>query len=339
MDNTVIYEDAKKIIENVNLTELSGKKILITGATGLLGTYFLYTLNAFIHKANAFNTKVYIVTYHGLPEYLLELKDQPWLNIVCGDLTNGDVCDALPDVDYIIHAAGYGQPAKFVIEQDKTLKLNTYVLFKLFDKLNHNGKLLFVSSSGIYNGLNKDTFDETDVGTTNTFHPRACYIEGKRCGEAIVNAYRQKGIEAKSVRLSYTYGPGVRRDDQRALYSFIKKSFTGVINLLDDGSAQRIYCYISDVIEVMWKILLEGKEAIYNVGGKDSITIKELAEKIAKFNNSTISLPQISASVAGNAVVERLNINKILVEFDKKNFVTIDEGLDNTIKWFNSNYR
>lgn len=337
MNNSVIYDDCREIINNVNLNKLTGKTMLITGATGLIGTYLLYSLKEFIDQGN-YIKGIYIIVHSDLPEHLKELVSCRWINILFGDLTDDSFLAELPYTDYIIHAAGYGQPAKFVINQDKTLKLNTYVLFRLFDRLNENGKLLFVSSSGIYNGLNKDMFDETDVGTTNTLHPRACYIEGKRCGEAICNAYRVKGINATSVRLSYSYGPGVREDDERALYSFIKKGFKKKINLLDDGSAQRIYCYITDVIEVIWKILLQGQEPIYNLGGIDSITIKELAEMIAKKLEAEVVFPEKVNGVAGNAAIERLNIDKIRTEFNKKEFVNIDEGLKRTIQWMQDNY-
>ena len=337
MDNTIIYEDARSIIDHVDLSPFTNKKILITGATGLIGTYFLYSISEYVKQGKVIN-KVYAVTMNGLPDHLKDLESEEWLEVLKGDLSEDSFLERLPPVDFIIHAAGYGQPAKFVIDESKTIKLNTYVTFKLLDLLNDGGKFLFVSSSGIYNGLDKPVFYEEDVGTTNTLHPRACYIEGKRCGEAICNSYRKKGIDAKSARVSYSYGPGVRAGDERALYSFIKKGFTGDINLLDNGSAQRIYCYITDVAEMLFNILLYGKEPLYNVGGKDVITIYELATLIAHELDAKVHIPSVNDAVPGNANVERLSIEKVQNEFNKKKFTDINEGIKRTIKWM-ENYR
>lgn len=329
--NKIISEDVCRIVENVDMSELENKEILITGASGLIGTYFLYSLWEYVKRGGCIK-KVYIVIMQNLPEHLKELKAMDWLEIRQGDLCQEDFCQSLPESDYIIHGAGYGQPAKFTANQDKTLKLNTVVTFSLLDKLNEGGKFLFLSSSTVYNGLNKEIFLEEDIGTTNTLHPRACYIEGKRCGETICNAYREKGVMAKSARISYTYGPGVRREDNRALYTFIRNGMAGDITLLDDGSAQRIYCYISDVVEMLWNILLFGKEAIYNVGGKDSITILELAEMIAQIFSGKV-IPGRQNGLSGNALVERLDTGKIDREFGQTSFTPMQEGIKRTIQW------
>jgi nucleoside-diphosphate-sugar epimerase len=333
MDNTIIYRDAEALLDRVELYELQGKRILITGATGLIGTYLLYTIREFVKRGNSVHS-VIIVANQELPEHLKELEKASWLDIIRGDLSDLDLCRRLPRADYIIHAAGYGQPARFSIDQAKTIKLNTCVTFALLDRLTENGKFLFISSSGIYSGLQKEKFCETDVGTTNTMHPRACYIEGKRCGEAICNAYRAKGINAKSARVSYTYGPGVRGNDTRALYNFIQKGFKGDIRLLDDGSAQRIYCYVADVVEILWDIILKGKEPIYNVGGTEGITIRELAQLVADRLKILVILPEQSNAVPGNAAIERLDISKVVSEFHKTDFIDIHNGVERTIEWY-----
>ena len=114
-------------------------------------------------------------------------------------------------------------------------------------------------------------------------HPRACYIEAKRCGEAICNAFRQQGVKAASARLALAYGPGTREGDKRVLNSFIERGLKGAITMLDRGEAKRTYCYVSDAVELMWKILLHGREPVYNVGGTSKTTIGELACKIADY--------------------------------------------------------
>ena len=336
MNNSIIVEDVSKIVARVDLSELKNKKILITGATGLMGTYFIYYIIE-AAKEQIVPEKLTIIHLQPLPKFLKIMEEYEWIEILCGDLSDNNFIQTLEEYDYIIHFAGYGQPAKFNIDQAKTIKLNTTLTMELLERLKQNGKFLFASSSGIYNGLVKESYKEEDVGTTNTLHPRACYIEGKRCGEAIINAYRAKGINAKSARISYTYGPGVRKSDERALYSFIKKGLQGVINLLDNGDAQRIYCYVADVVELLWNILLFGKKPIYNVGGIEKITILELAQKIASKLEAQVILPKEIQSIQGNAVLERLNMEHTLEEFPME-FLSLDDGLARTIQWYKKNY-
>lgn len=337
MNNTVIFEDAQRIIERVDLTELGGKKILVTGATGLIGTYFIYSMVQNAKNGNV-PEKLCVVHLHDLPQYLDIVRQYAWIELLKGDLCDNNFIENFERFDYILHFAGYGQPAKFSIDQVKTIKLNTSLTIELAGKLKEHGKFLFASSSGIYNGLNKGLFTEQDIGTTNTLHPRACYIEGKRCGEAIINGYRARGVNAKSARISYTYGPGVRKSDERALYSFIKKGINGKITLLDDGSAERIYCYISDVVELLWKILLFGEKPIYNVGGVEKTSILQVAREVGNLLGVPVELPEHSETISGNALLERLDMSNTLSEFPM-DFIGIKEGMKKTVNWYCENYK
>lgn len=337
MKNLIIMEDVTKIVTRIDLSELNTKKILITGATGLMGTYFIYSIIE-AAKKKIVPEKLTITHLQSLPEFLNVMEEYDWIEILRGDLSDNNFIQTLEKYDYIIHLAGYGQPAKFSVDQAKTIKLNTTLTMELLERLKQGGKFLFASSSGIYNGLTKESYKEEDVGTTNTLHPRACYIEGKRCGEAIVNAYRANGISAKSARISYTYGPGVRKSDERALYSFIKQGLQGTINLLDNGDAQRIYCYVADVVELLWNILLFGKKPIYNVGGIEKVTVLELAQKVSSVLETTIRLPEHIQPIQGNSVLERLNMENTLKEFPIE-FLNLDDGLARTIQWYKENYK
>lgn len=340
MKNEVIETDVRELCKHVDLSILNGKKVMITGGTGLLGTYFL---NSIAHiKRQGFGPAVlYIVVRNGLPEHLRFLERENYVTLLNGDLTDDLFCHELPHADYIIHAAGYGQPARFSADEAKTLQINTAATFHLLDKCLPGGRFLFMSSSGVYNGLQKAFFTEEDIGTTNTLHPRACYIEGKRCGEAICNAYRKKGVMAVAARLSYTYGPGVRKEDDRALYAFIKRAIEEKqVYLLDSGSAERIYCYISDAIEMLWNVFLYGKAEIYNVAGIHKITIRELAKRIAAMEEVPLQVATNKGSdgIKGNAPTEHVDIAKYLGEFSKKEFINIDEGLSRTVQWLKAMY-
>lgn len=328
----IIIKDAEKILEKVDLSELEGKSILITGASGLIGTYFLACLKVLSEKKKI--GKITAICNNQYLVYLNDLINYPEIEVATGDLTNYEFCQKLPATDYIIHAAGYGQPGRFMENPIKTLKLNTETIFCLFDKLKNNGKFLFLSTSEVYSGLANPPHKESEIGLTNTTHPRSCYIEAKRCGEAICNAHRTKGVQAKSARLSLAYGPGTKYGDLRVLNSFIQKALQGKIEMLDQGEAKRTYCYISDAIEIMWKILLFGKEPVYNVGGFSSITIADLAQKIGKYSDVPVTFPKTpSDKISGAPVDVSLDMTKVKNEFGKTEYVSLDEGLERTIEW------
>ncbi|MFA5127519.1 MAG: NAD-dependent epimerase/dehydratase family protein [Patescibacteria group bacterium] len=317
-----------------DFTDIAKKDFLITGASGLLGTYFLACIKLLRDNDDDKNFgNIFAVMLNDPPDYLADLyKD---VLIIKGDLSDYNFCQSLPSADYIIHAAGYGQPGRFMEDQVKTLKINTLATFSLLEKIKNNGNFLFLSTSELYSGLRKDSYNETDIGNTNTDHFRSCYIEGKRCGEAICNAHRLKGVSAKSARLALAYGPGTRVHDKRVLNSFIEKAIiNSKIDLLDQGEAKRTYCYVSDAVEIMLNILLRGKESIYNVGGISQTTIRDLAINIGEQLSVPVVFPEeTGTSVNGAPDDVKLNLDRVANEFGKKKFVSLKEGLAKTIEW------
>ena len=334
MDNSVIIEDIDEIWDEIDLSELQGKSVLITGATGLIGTYLVYSLLKLNQVVND-KVTVRIVTHNGLPDHLAHLAAEKSVEIYRGDLSEFAFCAALPESDYIIHAAGYGQPRKFVENKIKTIRLNTLATDVLLDKLKPDGKFLFLSTCAVYTDSKDIPQVETTCGLTMPDHPRACYIEGKRCGEAICHAWNAAGKVAKIVRIAQSYGPTIR--DGYVLHEFIQKGVAGKINLLDAGRAVRTYCYISDTVSNLWNILLRGKDVTYNVGGTCRATIRELAETVGKILNAPVVVPQIEEGLSGAPQEVVLNIDKTADEFGKTHYKSLDEGIARTVKWYLAN--
>lgn len=328
----ILTDDARKIIQKINFTNIRKKRILITGASGIIGVNLLACLKE-LSILDSFEFSVTAVLQSEPLPYLRILCDYSLCSILRGDLSDISFCNTLPQADIIIHAAGYGQPGRFMQDPIKTLRLNTLSTYMLFEKLLPDGKFLFISTSELYSGMTNPPFSETQIGTTNTIHPRACYIEGKRCGEAISNAFRAQGVHAKSARLALAYGPGTRPNDMRVLNSFIQKGLNGKITLLDDGKAMRTYCYVSDAVEILWNVLLYGKDPIYNVGGNSRTTIRELAEKIGSYLHVPIEFPHISNTLTDAPEDVFLEMSKIKNEFGKTEYISLDEGLARTIEW------
>jgi nucleoside-diphosphate-sugar epimerase len=327
----VIEQDSAAILAVVDFSQLENKTILITGASGLLGVYFLTCLKIVSEKVNGI--QIVAVFRSELPNYMAE-SDFSNLSIFKGDISDSAFCLSLPAVDFIIHAAGYGQPLKFMDAPVKTLQLNTFSTFLLFDKLKPNGHFMFISSSEVYSGLKASIYTEEQIGSTNTTHPRACYIEGKRGGEAICNAYRLQGVKASSVRLAHTYGPGTKKGDKRVILSFIEKALKGEITMMDKGEAVRTYCYISDAIEIMWHILFSCKEPVYNLCGRSQTSIAGVAETIGRIMQVPVVTPEKDNSVAGAPADVQLEMAKVKNEFGKDSYINLEDGLSKTINWY-----
>ena len=280
------------------------KKLLITGAYGLVGQAICKLLDEKYP-----DIQVHKVKFDEIPDETIRGKEE---------------------FDYAIHAAGYGQPLKFSIDKLKTIRINTETTDGIFKLLKPQGKFLFVSTSEVYSGF-PSPHQETDIGTTTPQHPRACYIEGKRCGEAICMAYKEQGFDVKIARLALAYGAGTKKGDTRVLNQFIEQALTnGEIRLLDDGSAKRTYCYIDDVAEMMLDILFKGKDTVYNVGGFSELSILELADTIATMTGATVVQGHKSLEGAPDSV--KLDMTKTLEEFPRE-FTTMYNGLIETINY------
>lgn len=287
----------------IDLSKLAGKSVLITGSTGLIGSALVSSLR---------DTKAVIFT----PDRY-QLADK----------------NIQPQCDIVLHCAGYGQPSQFMNEPLSTLTVNTESTRSLLSRMKPSGSFLFCSSSEIYSGLDK-LATEDDIGTTTPGHPRACYIEGKRCGEAFVNTFRQAGRRAFSARIASTYGPGTRLYDAKVMSQFIQRALVDhTIILRDSGEAIRTYGYITDIVEMLWNIVLHGSQSVYNVGGKSVTTIANLAKQIGRLTGAEVVIPKDIPDSIGGAKTVRIDLTRYESEFGKTDYVTLDEGLVRTIKY------
>jgi nucleoside-diphosphate-sugar epimerase len=312
----IIYADAERVIGAIDLGFFHNKRVLITGATGLLGAHFLAVLS--LLKTRVYNIGLWGM-YHSSPADSNQVK-------FIKDIPFGEF-------DVIIHAAGYAQPSVFTANPAETIRINTELTRRLLDHLAPGGKFLFVSSSEVYSGLG-GLVTESSIGTTTPSHPRSCYIEGKRCGEAIVNAYRAAGVDAKSARLSLAYGPGTRAHDKRAMSVFIEQALTkGHIELKYSGREPRMFCYVSDAVEMMFQILLRGNHPVYNVGGDSLTNMAGVALQISQLTGAQLTIPQDETTMPGAPLVVTMDKGLYFSEFGFKKFIDMEDGLKRTIEW------
>ncbi|PJD94144.1 MAG: hypothetical protein CK424_00905 [Legionella sp.] len=329
--NQILANDAKLVCQAVDLTSLKNTKILLTGASGLLGLHFLASLR-YAKQVQRIEIQLIALAFSPPDAFLQELTRDGFCQLIQGDLTDSRFLESLEEFDVIIHAAGYGQPGRFTADPVRTLGLNTSVTLTLAKKLKKGGRFLFMSSAEVYTGLSNPPFSEEQIGTTNTEHPRSCYIESKRAGEAIGFAFRKMGVDFKAVRISLTYGPGTRNGDTRVVGMLIDKGLKGEIQLMDSGSARRAMLYVSDAMVMLWNILLNGKQGLYNVGGKTEVSIFELAERIGKQLSVGVKKSH-EDSLEGAPEQVHLDMRRFENEFKYRECVDLDRGLAQTIQW------
>jgi UDP-glucuronate decarboxylase len=330
----LILEDASTVLKLVDASILNEKSILITGASGIIGLHLVGIL-LMSAALKGVNFKLTVI-FRSEPEELLS-RYLAQLNaiVIVSDLADQRTFKYLETYDLIFHAAGYGQPGKFLSDPVKTISLNTTATIELLKVLNVSGKFLFVSTSELYSGCQGTLFNEDQIGNTTPQHPRACYIEAKRTGEAICHAALRSGIQAYSARLALAYGPGTKPGDQRVLYNFIESGIkNGRISLLDQGEALRTYCYVSDAIEIFFHILSRAQSSVYNVGGKSRVSIRKLAQTVGEMLNVPVVFPNNSDNaLLGSPTDVTLDMTLVEREFGKKDYLELQHGLERTVNW------
>lgn len=316
----------------LNPTQLKDKTILLTGASGLIGSNLVAYLD-FLNKKEKLNLKI-IAIHRSLQEEWMPKSAA--IRYIQQDLTKNKLLKNLK-FQYLIHLATYAQPKKFLEHPGETVSLNIGVLFDLLKQAEKNQAIfLYLSSAEIYGEVDKTHIptNEAYFGNVNTLTDRAIYAESKRLAETICFSFSKK-IKVKIARALIAYGPGVKYDDKRVISEFIKKAQEeNEITMMDEGLAQRTFCFITDMVEMLLNIMLGGKEIVYNVSGQDTTTIKDLAKLIARITRAKFNYKFESSTDKGMPLVLTLDNTRYLSEFKKKAFVPLEQGLVITAEWF-----
>ncbi len=335
-----IEQDCREYINQIDLSPLKGKTVLITGANGLIGTYIIYMLHlANVEKAAGINIEA---VSRSTPNKALSDVFEYRYRFHSVDLNIPDSFETLQKADYIIHGATYAQPGKFLRNYLDTIHLNTLVTERLLQKARKDDAgFLFLSSSEVYGEPDSSNIPtpEEYPGLCSPVNIRAIYSEAKRMGETLCFAYKNyENVNTKIARISMTYGPGVSTNDERVLAQFIRQALSKKeIVMLDEGTKVRTFCYIADCALMLLNIMLYGTDLVYNVGGKESITIRKLAEEICAIIGSKLSVQNSEQASDEKVKVSpqhvQLDIRKVCSEFGLENFKPLSEGLRRTIEW------
>ncbi|MHB8064844.1 MAG: NAD-dependent epimerase/dehydratase family protein [Ruminiclostridium sp.] len=336
----IIEQDCLEYIKKIDSAPLKDKTVLITGANGLIGTYLIYML----HLANiveGVGINIVAVSKNSPCEALRDIFAHNY-EFISLDLNKMDSNDLQQKADYIIHGATYAQPGKFLRNYLETIHLNTSVTEKLLQKAKRDSaRFLFLSSSEVYGQPDEDNIPTTEnyPGLCSPVNIRSIYSESKRMGETLCFAYKNfEGVAAKVARVAMTYGPGVKLKDERVLGQFLKQALNEKkIVMLDDGSKVRTFCYVADCVLMLINILIYGTDFVYNVGSRDSISIRSVAEEICLLTGSTLTVEVAKQLTEQNINVSpehaELDIKKVCTEFKLEPFKPFKEGLVRTIEW------
>lgn len=344
--NKIIEEDVLYIINNNEINKLKDKSILITGASGMIGSYFVHTLIKLNETTNS-NTKILVLVRNKnkFPNYILENQN---VIVIEQDVINPIKYEG--KIDYIVHAASPASPKimkDYPFETNIANTIGTYNTIKLALEKKSQG-YLFVSSREIYGqpNENQEIFTEDGIlGQVNPLVPRNGYAEGKKAAENMcISAKEEYGLNVKIVRLAHTYGPGMSVDDGRVQADFLKNILNNEdIIMKSTGESLRTYTYIADAINAMFKILLSSNDTVYNVSTEEAkVTIKELAETLISIANNNskvvISIPEEDKNKSGTSAFTLgiLSSKKLRDELNWQPLYNIKDGFKRTLEYLNS---
>jgi dTDP-glucose 4,6-dehydratase len=262
------------------------KRVLITGAAGFLGS----------HLCDRFIKEGYLVV--GMD------------NLITGDLRNIEHLFPLPQfefynhdvskfihvpgrIDYILHFASPASPIDYLKIPIQTLKVGAMGTHNCLGLAKAKGaRMLVASTSEVYGDPLVHPQTEEYWGNVNPVGPRGVYDEAKRFMESITMAYHTfHGVETRIIRIFNTYGPRMRLNDGRALPAFIGQALRGEdLTVFGDGSQTRSFCYVDDLVEGIYRLLLSDYAQPVNIGNPDEISLKDFAEEVLALTGNTVKI-------------------------------------------------
>jgi len=259
------------------------KRILITGAAGFLGSHLCDRFIA--EDYHVIGMDNLITGDMANIEHLFKMENFEFYNHDVSKFVH------IPGkLDYILHFASPASPIDYLKIPIQTLKVGSLGTHNLLGLARNKGaRMLIASTSEVYGDPDVNPQPEEYWGNVNPVGPRGVYDEAKRFQEAITMAYHTfHGVETRIVRIFNTYGPRMRLNDGRVLPAFIGQALRGEdLTVFGDGSQTRSFCYVDDLIEGIYRLLMSDYAQPVNIGNPDEITINQFCEEIIKLTGTT----------------------------------------------------
>jgi dTDP-glucose 4,6-dehydratase len=306
-------------------------RALVTGGAGFLGSHLCDLLIREGHKVVAMDNFI-----TGNPDNFQHLIGNPGFRFVQHDVT--EFTYVAGPLDAVIHFASPASPIDYLELPIQTLKVGALGTHKALGLAKAKGaRFLLASSSEVYGDPLVHPQEESYWGNVNPIGPRGVYDEAKRFGEALAMAYhRTHGVETRIARIFNTFGPRMRARDGRVVPTFIVQALKNEpLTVFGDGTQTRSFCYVSDLVDGIYRLLLSDETHPVNLGNPAEMTIAEFAEEILEITGSSSrieyrDLPQDDPKVRQPDILRA----RTILGWEPK--VGLREGLERTIDHFRS---
>jgi dTDP-glucose 4,6-dehydratase len=302
---------------------------VVTGAAGFLGSHLTDLLLARGHKVIGIDNFI-----TGTVDNITHLGGNPNFKFIEQDVTEFLFLDGL--VDYVWHFASPASPLDYLNFPIQTLKVGSLGTHKTLGLAKHkNARFLLASTSEIYGDPLVHPQTEDYWGNVNPIGPRGCYDEAKRFAEAVTMAYRHEhGLATRIARIFNTYGPRMRLNDGRVVPTFISQALANKpVTVFGEGRQTRSFCYVSDLIEGIYRLMMSNYDLPVNLGNPTEMTMLEFAREIIRATGarSEIVFKPLPQDDPKQRQPDITRAKKILGWSPK---VPLDQGLTDTIAYF-----
>jgi dTDP-glucose 4,6-dehydratase len=303
---------------------------MITGGAGFLGSHLCDRFLAKGHQVIAMDN---LIT--GTTRNIEHLAGRDDFLFIKHDVTNYIYVEG--SLDAILHFASPASPIDYLELPIQTLKVGALGTHKALGlALAKKACFLLASTSEVYGDPLQHPQQEDYWGNVNPIGPRGVYDEAKRFAEALTMAYhRAHGVETRIARIFNTYGPRMRLDDGRVVPNFVGQALRGEpLTVYGDGSQTRSFCYVDDLIEGIYRLLLSDEVEPVNVGNPAEMTILDFAHMVNRLTGSKAGIVYEDYRIPDDPQVRQPDISKARQVLNWEPGVDLEEGLQKTIEWF-----
>jgi dTDP-glucose 4,6-dehydratase len=308
-------------------------RILITGGAGFIGSHLVDYLLERDHEVIAMDN-----LSTGSTDNIAHVSGHDRFRFVKHNVT--DYIYVEGPLDAVLHLASLPSPVDYLNYPIQTLKVGALGTHKALGLAKAKGaRFLLASTSEVYGDPLEHPQSEDYWGNVNPVGPRGVYDESKRFAEALAMAYhRYHGVETRIARIFNTYGPRMRMDDGRVVPNFIRQALTGEpLTVYDEGTRTRSFCYVSDLVEGIVRLLMSGEAYPVNLGNPREMTILEFAKKVRAVTGSKSEIVFVQPRderTKDDPMVRQPDIGKAKRVLGWEPEVGLEEGLARTVEWF-----